>query len=260
MIDTMRMQPRVTLVLFTALLTVFQTVLADDENQRHWDSIRERVVQPERNTNATLLDAQIIQRLQTTPSFADLMRQKLRSDPNPDVRCVVVTFLSRALKDGSKDDCLFALSDPNPGVRLAALHPISHYEWADMAPYVGALLLSREHVERWASLWAIRRLLNGNGLPYYAMLLNDADVDIASEAAKAIGCVCAKNDATPRLLHYLKEQQGNRSRQEVLKQVVYSLCALYGEPALPGIKPQQEARKWIQRLENEGSTIKRTMP
>lgn len=228
----------------------------EDDDVTFWNTtISKRVLLPPDDSEGRKeLSDELTRRVRERPSFRAMLRRKLRQDPKTPrkEKEYAAVALLRALGPESSEDCLYMLSDPQ--LRgLANLH-IKRYKVEDLACCYPALLLSVDNVVRLSGLRGIKQFLREKGLPYYAILLNDKDLEVASEAAEAFA-LCRKEDAVPHLLAYLNERAKSRRHRSVVSAVVKSLNKLHDEDANVPSDITASAEAWIKRL-SEGPLVK----
>jgi hypothetical protein len=240
------------LVLITICMTLYWQIKVspqafEDDDQSCWNvTISRRAASDDSDLRKELCN-QLTKRLQEKPSFRALVREKLRQDPKSVVKEkeYAAVALLKALGPESSEDCLYMLSDSH--LQGLANLAIKKHKMEELACCLPAFLLSSDRFQRLSGLLGIKQLLREKGLPYYAILLNDKDRGIASEAAEAFA-LCRKEDAVPHLVAYLKENAKSRRHKAVVGAVLKSLNKLHGEDATAPFDIAASAEAWIKRL------------
>jgi len=251
--------------LFWLIAFVCSAILVQaDENGDYWISVLQKqgeIYQAAQNTKShetytnqpnigEKMRQELVVRLNGDPPLARLVRNSLRGDSRPWVREFSIAMLIKAFGKDSSNDVIFALSDPDPGVRSVALVGIRAAKIEDAAYGLPVGLLSKNPNERWSAVSGIWKFMGGKGLPYYSVMLYDEDMDVASEAAEAFQS-CKKEDAAPLLLRYLKQFGTSKVKEDVTKSVIDTLNQLYGISASEKFDLKQAVDYWIHRIEGD---------
>lgn len=241
------------------LLPLVEPTCAGSDEATYWADVIQRYGRrvedtpdpAERTEKWRAVRANARQRVRDNASLAWEVRRTMRSDDRAWVRALSASVLIDAFKEELKpEDYTVILSDPSLEVRGLGLLAVDVYGVEQAACYLGASLLRKEPHERLSAVRRMRKLLRGNGLPYYSALLDDPDNSVASEAAKGYA-TCKKENAIPHLLRYLREHGDSAERQVVTDEVIDTLRSLYDE-AGGGVNAHANAvAMWKQRLGKE---------
>ena len=199
------------------------------------------------------LSRRIDERLKQRSSFVEFLRDELRRDARPAVRCYIAYALLMGLREKVPvEDLAYMMGDEAVRVHdLAQLH-IRRYEVKALAHTLPLLLLDTNAIERVFGVMGIQHFYGAMGFPYYARMVDDPDAEVAARAALAL-TQCSPHDARRHLARYFKSIAAGETQESIISDVLKGLEAAYE------VKPEGETNiaasvVWWRRWLNAGDT------